>query len=111
MNHKLTHVGEDTPHLRDLMLHFIPKYAAEWKNFGSMLGLEMHDLECIAKDNAHESHWSRACMQSVFACWLQKYPSPTWGKVDDAIDSLESLTSPEHCYDKGILVYNYIMIV
>jgi len=87
------------------MLLFIPKYAAEWKNFGSMLGLEMHDLDCIAKDNGRESQWSRACMQSVFARWLQQYPSPTWGKVDDAINCLESLTSPEHCDGKGTYTY------
>ena len=89
----INYVDEDIPDLRDLMLLFIPKYAAEWKNFGLVLGLEMHDLDCIAQDNAHQPHWSRACMQTMFARWLQQYPSPTWGKVDEAINGLEMLSS------------------
>jgi len=75
------------------MLLFIPKYAAKWKDFGLMLGLEEPDLDCIAQDKKHESHWSKACMQTVFARWLQQYPSPTWGKVDDAIYGLKMLSS------------------
>jgi len=71
------------------MLLFIPKYAAEWKNFGSSLGLKTYDLDCIAKDNAHDPYWSSACMRTVFVRWLQQYHSPTWGKVEDAINYLK----------------------
>jgi len=80
-----------------MMLLFIPKYAAKWKDFGLMLGLEMHELDCIAQDKQHESHWSRACMQAVFVRWLQQYPSPTWAKVDDTINRLKMLATEEIC--------------
>jgi len=50
------------------MTHFIPKYAAQWKDFGLMLGLEEPELDCIGQDKKRETHWSRACMQAVFSC-------------------------------------------
>ena len=37
------------------MTRFIPKYAAEWENFGLMLGLKEPELDCIRQDKKHET--------------------------------------------------------
>ena len=74
--------------LRELHRNVIRQYAAQWENLGILLEVEDSHIADIGRDH---------CNQSVNACtemmtkWLQAAPSPTWGKLEDAINSLNNI--------------------
>ena len=77
----------------DLYLSVVPRYAVHWERLGGVLGLEKHHLEIISQDNAYNPKRTEACCIAMLQKWLDDIPSPTWGKLDDAINLLRpSLT-------------------
>ena len=72
--------------MQELSLHIIHQYASHWKDLGALLGLEDYHIANIAKDYPCDS--VDAC-RKMLMLWLQHVPSPTWGKLDDAITSLK----------------------
>ena len=58
-----------------------------------LLGLKAHHLEIISADNAHNPKKTLDCFKAVLKRWLQVNPEATWGKLDDAVNSIKSLTA------------------
>ena len=74
--------------LKDLLLNVINQYAAHWEELGTLLGVEHYDIANISRD--HPNRVVDACREMLIM-WLRVIPSPTWGKLDDAINSLKKL--------------------
>ena len=77
--------GSDKPDLRELSLNVIRQYAAHWETLGALLGLKDYDIANISRDYPNRA--VDACREMLMM-WLQIIPSPTWGKLDDAIKSM-----------------------
>ena len=65
-----------------------PEYAAHWEDLGALLGVEDHHIDVITRDYRNQS--VDACREMMIN-WLQNVPSPTWGKLEDAINSLREI--------------------
>ena len=78
----------------DLHPNIIPKYAIHWMAIGAALGLEQHHFDNISYDNASMTERVVACCTAMFRKWLKVSPSPTWGKLDDAIKITRSSVKP-----------------
>ena len=69
-----------------------------------------YDIANIAKDYRNQS--VDACREMMIM-WLQTVPSPTWGKLDDAISSLmNTLTTKPYgmLYIATYIQYNYTVV-
>ena len=100
--------------MRDLHSNIVRQYAVQWGRLGLELGLQEYDIANISKDNEHNPHRSVTCCRAMLEQWLREIPSPTWGKLDDAIKNIKlpSTTSPvptdkggNHGYCHNILNY------
>ena len=78
--------------MSDLYTNVIPQYAYIWEQLGLKLGLEDHDISNTLKDNARSPSQSEECCADMLKKWLRKIPSPTWGKLEDAINAMKSRT-------------------
>ena len=85
--HYVSHTGEDIPVLKDLLL-IIPEYAAYWRGIGTELELKDYHLDNIDLDNAYHPYRTTQCFRCVLEQWLKEISSPTWGKLDDAIQGI-----------------------
>ena len=92
MHNIVSHTGEEKPALTDL-LPIIPKYAARWREIGKELELKHYHLEIIDLDNAYHPYRTTQCFRCVLEQWLKEISSPTWGKLDDAIQGIILLSS------------------
>ena len=90
--------------MRDLYNHVVHQFAAQWEDLGLKLGLQDYNIANISKDNAHNPDQSVTCCKTVLQKWLKKVPSPTWGKLDDAINSL--IIAPMSTDHKGRVYQN-----
>ena len=78
--------GDDIPSMADLYSNVIHQYAAQWEKLGLKLGLPHYDIANISADHALLRVGRLvACCRTILEKWLQKIPSPTWGKLDDVI--------------------------
>ena len=82
------HQGNDKPVLTELLSNVIPQHATHWEDLGALLGVEHHHIDVIARDYRNQS--VNACKEMMIN-WLQTVPSPTWGKLEDAINSLKEI--------------------
>ena len=71
--------------MKELHNNIVRQYATQWNMLGLQLGLEEYDIANIFKNNAHLSRRVEACCAAMLEQWLTEIPSPTWGKLDDAI--------------------------
>jgi len=53
---------------------------------GAQLGLKQYHLASISVDNAYNPNRTEGCCKVVLAKWLKIDPSPTWGKLEDAVN-------------------------
>jgi len=79
-------VEDDTPTMRDLNRYVTKKYAADWKDTGIELGLELGVLDIIEKDNPQHSV---TCFQKTLDKWLKLTPNATWRKLEVALTNVE----------------------
>jgi len=46
-------------------------------------------LALISKNNAFNPDRNEDCCKAVFSKWLKSDPSSTWGKLEDAVNTIE----------------------
>ena len=85
----------------DLRTYIIEQQAANWEKLGLKLGLEQHLINMFSKDNSHNPNRSADCCKAVLQRWLDDIPSPTWGKLNDAIKEIQLPTIRLDSTDKG----------
>ena len=72
------------PTMRDIN-RYTKKYAADWKDIGIELGLELEDLAIIEKD--HPSNCV-SCFQSMIDKWLKLTVTATWKDLEVALTNV-----------------------
>ena len=84
-----------TPSLKDLYQHITPKYAADWKVLGTLLGLPTGELKAIEAGWPNNIKW---CCNQMLEKWLKMDPTASWEKLRTAIESPALEESPAHVY-------------
>ena len=75
--------------MSDLYAKVIRKqFAIHWKRLGLKLGLTNDLMEIISYNNIHNPNRAQDCCTAMFVEWLKDVPSPTWGKLSDAINEI-----------------------
>ena len=75
--------------MSDLHAKVIHKqFAVHWKRLGLRLGLTNDRMEIISHNNMHNPNRAEYCCTAMFEEWLKDVPSPTWGKLSDAINEI-----------------------
>ena len=83
------YTGIDRVDLASLYKHVVP-CITDWENLGAHLGLNPCHLDCISRDNEYTPNRTKNCCRAVLKKWLQLEHSPTWGKLEDAINETEN---------------------
>ena len=81
--------GADRVDLASIYKHIVP-CVTNWENLGAHLGLEPYHLDCISMNNAYNPDRVKNCCRAVLKKWLELECSPTWGKLEDAVNALEN---------------------
>ena len=72
---------------------YVIPFITDWENFGLQLGLKPHHLDCISNDNAYNPNRTKDCCKAVLKKWLEIELSPTWDKLEDAVNAIENPTT------------------
>ena len=83
------YTGKDKVDLASLYKHVVP-YITDWEDLGVHLGLKPYHLDCISRDNEYTPNRTKNCCRAVLKKWLQLECSPTWGKLEDAVNTIEN---------------------
>ena len=78
----------DLPSLLDRIVH--KQYAIHWEKLGMKLGLADHHINAISDNNKYNPNRVEDCCTAVLKQWLKEVPSPTWGKLNDAVKEIEA---------------------
>jgi len=73
------------PKLKDLCNSVVPKYAAQWKHLGILLGRPPEELDIIEQDNPRSAE---KCCIAMMVRWLDFDSDATWEKVEKVTKSL-----------------------
>jgi len=71
------------PQLKDLCQVAIPRYAANWKMLGTLLGVQNCYLSIIETDDRLAVN----CCRSMLATWIEMDKDATWDKFYDVLKS------------------------
>jgi len=74
--------------MRDLNRYITRKYAADWYDIGIELGLGLHVLDVIERDNLQQSV---NCLRKVLDKWLRLSPDTTWRTLEVALTNVRRL--------------------
>jgi len=72
--------------MRDLNRYVTNVYAADWKDIGLELGLQLYTLNNIQKNN-HSI--VEECLKDVLDKWLTLTPNATWGTLEIALTNVK----------------------
>ena len=89
---------DTTPSLKDLIEYTTPRYAADWKVIGTLLGLPSGELNAIEAGYPINVKW---CCNQMLEKWLEVDPAASWGKLLTVIES--PAVSSGQAVDKGDL--------
>jgi len=78
--------GDTRPKEQDINNHVVPHCATKWRELGLSLGVTSSQLDIINVD--HPSSCEKRC-KVMLRKWLQLDSSATWGKLADAVHSLD----------------------
>ena len=81
--------GKDNVDLASLYKHVVP-ITTNWEDLGVHLGLKPYHLDCISRDNEYSPNRTKNCCRAVLKKWLELECSPTWGKLEDAVNAIEN---------------------
>ena len=95
MHNKLLSTVTTKPELKDLYLHFTPKYALKWKVIGTQLGVTSEKLDIIEHDNREKAE---QCCNEMLRWWLGIDLKASWEKLFTVI---QIMTSGEAENNKG----------
>jgi len=63
-------IENDTPTLKDICRHVVPRYAEKWVEIGLALGISLAKLSLIECDNVGKV---QECCMAMFQCWLSQH--------------------------------------
>ena len=104
--------GDDKPQWCDLLGSVVEQYAIHWKKIGLKLGLKDYQLANICENNGtFESGRVERCCRDMLERWLRQISLPTWGKLDDVINSLTNVPTSTGLVCKIYDISNYACIL
>ena len=65
------------------------RYVIHWEELGLKLGLTDYHIESISYNNKRNPNRAQDCCTAMLKEWLRVAPSPTWGRLSDAINEIE----------------------
>ena len=68
------------------------QHAAHWEVLGARLGLKDYNIANISRDYPN---WAVDACREMLMMWLQVTCSPTWGQLDDAINSMKNISTSD----------------
>ena len=80
----MTCIEDDIPTMRDLNRYVIQKFAADWKDVGIELGLNL-DVLNIVEENYRKVE---SCFQETLHKWLKSTPNATWKMLEVALTNV-----------------------
>ena len=87
---------------------YVNKYAADWKDIGIELGLELDVLDLIEKDRPQQS---AACFQKTLGMWLKSSPDITWKTLEVALTNVRrqqlGLDPVDNVYSGKMFIVNH----
>ena len=90
-------VDDDTvPSLKDLHQHIAPRYARQWREIGTLLGLPSAALDTIEHNRHCEA---RQCCCVMLFKWLEVDPTASWRKLFTVIELSAVSCSAPHIGD------------
>ena len=76
----------------DLYTQIIHKrYVTYWEKLGSKLGLTNDRIEIISESNKYNPNRIHDCCTTMLKEWLKIDPLPSWGKLNDVINKIETV--------------------
>ena len=85
------------PSMRDLNRYVVHKYASEWEDIATELGLD-EEIDIIKKDNRE----SVDCLKKTLRKWLDSTPHATWKMLEVTITNVKRV---KKCLDPITDVY------
>ncbi|XP_065889566.1 uncharacterized protein [Dysidea avara] len=76
------------PQIAELHRDVVPKYAVHWEDLGVMLGLKDYDISVISRNHSFNPNRTIDCCKSMLKKWLETDTGATWGKLRDAINTV-----------------------
>ena len=86
-----------TPELSDLYECITPRYAADWKVMGTLLGLPSGELKAIEAGYPTNVKW---CCNQMLEKWLEIDSTASWEKLFAVIES-PAVSSSDQAIDKS----------
>jgi len=97
--------------MRDLNRYVTKKYAADWKDIGIELGLELSVLDVIEKDYRDQSIH---CFQNTLDQWLKLNCDVTWKTLEVALTNVRRQQlglDPVDLYGEDVHICVHILTV
>ena len=76
--------NHNAPSLGDLYERITPRYAADWKVIGALLGIPNEELKAIEVGYPTNLKW---CSNKMLEKWLEMDSTASWSKIFKAIQS------------------------
>lgn len=83
----------DTPSLKDLYQNVTPRYTADWRVIGTLLGIPNGELKAIEAQYPTNLKW---CCNRMLEKWLETDATASWDKIFEAIRSPAVSAIPEN---------------
>ena len=77
--------GKDTPHIKDINNHVVPKWGSKWRQLGTQLNIERYLMDNIEQDHPADCE---SCCSKMFSEWLDSNPTACWEDLFTALDNL-----------------------
>ena len=90
------------PSIDDLKQHFTPRYSADWKTIGILLGLRTVELEIIEQDYCRFPYFCFIACNEMLQRWLEIDATACWTKLFAVIKSPAMTSMLDQSRDKGM---------
>ena len=85
----ILHIGSSEVDLASSYQYVVP-CITDWEDLGVHLKLKPYHLDCISRDNEYTPNRTKNCCRAVLKKWLELDCSPTWGKLEDAVNAIQT---------------------
>ena len=78
-------LGRQKLEIKDIQNNVVPKCAHKWRELGTKLNVDQHQLDTVEKDHPNDS---KGCCARMFSIWLDSNPAACWEDIDTAVNEV-----------------------
>ena len=78
-------LGRQKPEIKDIQNNVVPKCAHKWRELGTKLNVDQHQLDTVEKDHPNDS---KGCCARMFSIWLDSNPAACWEDIDTTVNEV-----------------------